>query len=407
MPTAPDAPRASFNFIAVAIAFVINMMGTTLPTAVYHYYQQAYGFTAATITVIFASYAFGVLAALLLVGNWSDQLGRKRMLMFGLAVSACSAIVFMLSDSLAWLMAGRLLSGVSAGIFTGTATVAVIEAAPEARRHTATFAATASNMLGLGCGPVVGGLIVQWLPQPMRAPYAVHLALLCVAALAVLSVPETARVAAQPRLRMQRLALPREVRSAFMPAALAGFAGFVVIGFFTAVSPQLMRTELGFHSDLTIGFVVFLLFAASALGQALQSHVAAPWRLPAGCAGLIAGLGLIVFSVAAHSGSALIGAALLAGLGQGASFRAGLGDITARSPADERAGVTSAYFVVLYVALSLPIVGVGIVVQMIDLRHAALLFSACTTLLVLIALGLLLRNRHTTPPAANANAPGK
>jgi MFS family permease len=405
MHTDQAAPRASLAFVALAFAFVINMLGTTLPTAVYRYYQLAYGFTPATITVIYASYAVGVLGALLLVGNWSDQLGRKRMLMAGLAAAACSAVVFIVSDNLAGLMAGRLLSGVSAGIFTGTATVAVIEAAPESRRHAATFAATASNMLGLGCGPVLGGLIVQWLPEPMRAPYAVHLVLLCAAALAVLSVPETAQVAAQPKLRMQRLALPHEVRSAFMPAALAGFAGFVVIGFFTAISPQLMRSELGFHSDLGIGFVVFLLFAASALGQALQGRLAAPWRLPAGCAGLIAGLVLIALSVAARSGSALIGAALLTGLGQGASFRAGLGEITARSPADERAGVTSTYFVVLYVAISLPIVGVGVAVQMISLRPAALLFSACTSLLVLIALGLLVLNRNNTQ--ADAGVIGK
>jgi MFS family permease len=163
-----------------------------------------------------------------------------------------------------------------------------------------------------------------------------------------------------------------------------------------------MRTELGFRSDLAIGFVVFLLFACSALGQALQGRLATPWRLPAGCAGLIAGLVLIALAVATRSSAALIGGALCAGAGQGASFRAGLGDITARSPADTRAGVTSTYFVVLYVAISLPIVGLGVAVQMIDMRHAALLFSACTALLVVVAMALLLRNRHSTEPDAGA-----
>src|SRR5215475_13155447 len=84
-------PRTSAAFLLLALAFVINMMGTTLPTAVYRYYRIAYGFTPATITVIYACYAFGVLAALLMVGNWSDQLGRKRMLTCGLFASAASA----------------------------------------------------------------------------------------------------------------------------------------------------------------------------------------------------------------------------------------------------------------------------------------------------------------------------
>ncbi|NUY00349.1 MFS transporter [Paraburkholderia youngii] len=78
-------------YLAVALVFMINMAGTTLPTAIYHDYQTAFGFSPATITVIFASYAVGVLGALLTIGNWSDQLGRNRMLMTGLAASAVSA----------------------------------------------------------------------------------------------------------------------------------------------------------------------------------------------------------------------------------------------------------------------------------------------------------------------------
>ncbi|MGF6838411.1 MFS family permease [Paraburkholderia youngii] len=78
-------------YLAVALVFMINMAGTTLPTAIYHDYQTAFGFSPATITVIFACYAVGVLGALLTIGNWSDQLGRNRMLMTGLAASAVSA----------------------------------------------------------------------------------------------------------------------------------------------------------------------------------------------------------------------------------------------------------------------------------------------------------------------------
>jgi predicted MFS family arabinose efflux permease len=402
MQHASGTPRPSAAFLLLALAFVINMMGTTLPTAVYRYYQAAYGFAPATITVIYASYAFGVLAALLMVGNWSDQLGRKRMLTVGLFASAASGLVFLASTNLAELMAGRLLSGVSAGIFTGTATVAVIEAAPARWRNAATLAATASNMLGLGCGPVLGGLIVETLPAPMRAPYAVHLALVVIALLAVRSVPETARIAFPVKLRMQRIALPRPVRAAFVPAALSGFAGFVVVGFFAAVAPQLMRTVLGFRHDVTIGLVVFLLFASSACGQALQSRLAPRWRQPAGCVGLIAGLALVALSSAWDAKSALIAGTVFAGLGQGASFRAGLGELTARSPANARAGVTSAYFVVLYVAISLPIVGLGIATQRLDIRHATLLFAAVTIVVVIAALSFLVTSKRSAQPETGA-----
>jgi MFS family permease len=262
-------PRSARAFVLVATAFMINMIGTTLPTSIYRYYQQQYGFTPTIITLIYASYAIGVIGALLIAGNWSDQLGRRRMLLWGLGASAVSAVTFLLSNGLPTLMLGRLLSGISAGIFTGSGTVAVIELAPQAWRTRSTLVATACNMLGLGCGPLLSGALVQSLPWPTRLPYAVHLLLVGAAAIGVFTSPETARLPDRVKLRPQQMSLPAAVRGPFVPAALAGFAGFVVVGFFAAVSPQLMRAVLGLSSGIVIGLIVFLLFACSAFGQAI------------------------------------------------------------------------------------------------------------------------------------------
>lgn len=393
MKTASAAPQSPIAFLAVALTFAVNMMGTTLPTAVYRFYQLKYGFTPTVITVIYASYAIGVLSALLLVGNWSDQLGRRRMLLAGLCASAASALTFLLSDGLALLMLGRLLSGISAGIFTGTATVAVIELAPSGWRGKAMLAATASNMLGLGFGPLLSGILVELFPWPMQLPYAVHLALVGVAVLVVLSVPETAAIPARVKLGIQKISLPAEVRRAFIPAALAGFAGFVVVGFFAAVAPQLIRVVLGFHSGIVTGSIVFLLFACSALGQIVQTIIAARWRQAAGCIGLVVGLLCVGLCVPERSLGALLLGTALAGVGQGISFRAGLGEIAAAAPVHRRAEVTSSFFVVLYVAISLPVIGLGIAVQLADIQRATLLFVGLTIALVLIALLLLMRGQ--------------
>jgi MFS family permease len=402
MKVASGVPQSPIAFLAVALAFAINMMGTTLPTAIYRYYQLQFGFTPTVVTVIYASYAIGVLGALLLIGNWSDQLGRRRMLLAGLCASAASALTFLLSDGLALLMLGRLLSGISAGIFTGTATVAVIELAPPAWRGKSMLAATASNMLGLGCGPLLSGILVELFPWPMRLPYAVHLALVGVAALAVLGVPETAATPARVKLGIQRISLPVEVRRAFIPAALAGFAGFVVVGFFAVVAPQLIRVVLGFHSGIVTGSIVFLLFACSALGQIVQTIIAARWRQAAGCIGLVVGLMCVGLCVPERSLGALLLGTALAGIGQGISFRAGLGEIASAAPLHRRAEVTSSFFVVLYVAISLPVIGLGIAVQLADVQRATLLFVGLTIVLVLGALLLLMRGQANREQSAAA-----
>lgn len=127
-------PRRRLQWIAfpaVVFAFTVVMMGTTLPTPLYPEYARELGFGSAMTTVIFATYAIGVMAALVGVGRFSDTIGRRPMLYAGLVLSLASAVLFIIGGSLAILFVGRVISGFSAGIFTSTATAAVIEAAPK------------------------------------------------------------------------------------------------------------------------------------------------------------------------------------------------------------------------------------------------------------------------------------
>ncbi|GGQ22364.1 hypothetical protein GCM10010233_44270 [Streptomyces pseudogriseolus] len=91
--------------------FAVCMTGTTLPTPLYPLYQQKFGFSELTVTVVYAVYAFAVIGALLLVGNASDAVGRRPVLLWGLVCAGASAVCFLLATGIAWLYAGRLLSG--------------------------------------------------------------------------------------------------------------------------------------------------------------------------------------------------------------------------------------------------------------------------------------------------------
>jgi MFS family permease len=124
------------------------MLGTTLPTPMYALYAERMHFAVLTTTVIYATYAGGVLFALLAFGRWSDAVGRRPILAAGLVAALASAVVFLTADSVPQLLVGRVLSGLSAGLFTGTATAAVIEAAPPKWRGRAAAVATVANIGG-------------------------------------------------------------------------------------------------------------------------------------------------------------------------------------------------------------------------------------------------------------------
>jgi MFS family permease len=332
-----------------------------------------------------------VIASLLLFGRLSDQIGRRGVLLPGLAFSALSAVVFLLAQGLGPLLAGRVLSGLSAGIFTGTATAALLDFANPERRERATLVATLVNMGGLGCGPLLAGVLAQWTGSPLQLPFWVDLALLVPAAVGIWAMPEPVERRGRPRLRPQRLHVPAQMRPVFLRAALAAIAGFAVLGLFTAVAPAFLAQIVNVKSHATVGLVVFAVFAASAMGQVAVNWIPVRIAMPAGCGLLIAGMALLATGLAASSLAPLVIGGLVAGFGQGLSFRSALSAVNANAPAEHRAEVASSFFVVAYAALSVPVVGEGLLAQTTSLRTAGLVFAAAVAALSALVLALLAR----------------
>ncbi|MDE1195676.1 MAG: MFS transporter [Pseudomonas sp.] len=380
-----SASPSSRDFFIAAAALLIAMVGTTLPTPLYAIYQQRLGFDASWLTIIFSIYAAGVIAALLAVGSWSDQLGRRPMLLAGLLMGAISAVIFLCTDSIGGLLIGRLFSGFSAGIMTGTATVAVIELAPKTFKN-ATLMATAANMLGLGLGPLLAGFTSQHLADPLHLVFYVHLALLLLAALGVAVIRETVQRPPQLKLGIQKPSVPASVRSVFISASIAGLAGFSVAGLFTSMVPSVMIHIMDVHGGLLIGAVIGLFFVASILGQASLQWLPKSLHMSLGCVGLIIGMICLGLSIATAQLLLLVLAGLLAGIGQGMILRAGMGAVTASSPPHQKAAVTSAFFVVLYVSISVPVVAVGFSVQVFGLPHVGEFFASLVAVVALLAM---------------------
>lgn len=377
-------------------AFGVVMMGTTLPTPLYVIYQREFGFSTLLVTIIFAVYGAGVVLALLVCGHVSDQIGRRRTLLPGIGLSALSSLVFVLAHELWPLFPARLLSGLSAGMVAGTATAAVVDLGAALGAARATVLATVTQVVGLGLGPLVGGLLAEYAPAPLRLPYLVDLGLLALAAVGVWAMPEPVHpLAARPRLRLAVPRVPAPIRGLFLRAATAGFAGFAVLGLFTAVAPSFLRVLLGLHSLTLAGGVICAVFCASGAGQVLLVPLAGRHSLPIGCAGLIAGMAWLIAGFAAEDFAFMLVGGLLAGVGQGMSFRAGLAAVNAQAPADRRADIASIYFVILYVALAVPVIGVGLAAELMGLRDAGILFSAAVALLAAGSLTAVLRTHDT------------
>lgn len=387
------------GFVAVSYALLVTMIGTTLPTPLYPLYQSRFGFGELVITVIFAVYAVGVICGLILTGRLSDEIGRRPVLLAGLACAALSSVVFLVAQGLAPLLVGRLLSGLSAGTFTGTATATLIDLSPADKRQRSAAIAAAVTLGGLGLGPLLAGALAQTGAIPLRLPYWVHLALLIPALPGILFAPEPVEAKAHPRFAPQRLAVPEEVRGTFVRAGLGGFAAFAFPGLFGSLGPTFLAKYLGFHSHVTAGAVVWLLFMASVVGQIAIVRISDRAALVTGDAGTVIAALLVIAALEAESLALLVLAGVAAGIGQGLALGGGLAALAAETPAERRGEVNATFFVVLYAGLCVPTVGVGLLTQAIGLRTAGVVLSCVMGVLAgAVAVSLVARGRRSASP---------
>jgi MFS family permease len=100
---------------------------------------------------------------------------------------------------------------------------------------------------------------------------------------------------------------------------------------------------------------------------------------------------LVAAAMLASSLLLLIVGAVVTGTGQGMGFQAAVTMVSKQSEPQRRAEITSALFVVLYVAISVPVVGVGVLAQAAGLRTAGVVFAAFVAVVALIAAVLVTR----------------
>jgi MFS family permease len=127
--------------------------------------------------------------------------------------------------------------------------------------------------------------------------------------------------------------------------------------------------------------------------------------IPAGAGALLTGMGFLALGLASSSLALLVLGGVIAGFGQGLSFRAGMTAVNERSPAAERGAVASSFFIVMYVAISLPVIGEGVLAQEIGLRAAGLTFAALVAALSAVVLILPARSDRRASRAVASGRP--
>ena len=395
--------RHGVGFWVIALAFLTTMAFGTVPSPLYPLYEARDGFSTFTVTIVFAVYAVGVIISLLLAGHISDWVGRKKILIPALALELVAAILFLTDASLPVLLVARFVTGLGVGMITATATAHMHELhtkhRPGASSQRFEMASTAANIGGLGVGSLIAGVLAQWVDAPLRTPYIVFAALLGISILGVALVPETvAELPVRPTYRPQRISADHGDRGRYIAAAAAGFASFAVFGLFTSVAPGFVAGTLHHPSKALSGLIVFAVFGGAAIAQTLTSRWSASTKLALGIVAQAAGVIALVVGMHTLNLTTFLLGGIATGVGAGVLFKAAIGTIVAMAAPAKRGEALAGLFLIAYLGLSIPAVGIGIATRWID-ATTAMTWLAGILLVLLAGVGVLARGRSTAKTA--------
>ncbi|HXD63903.1 MAG TPA: MFS transporter [Solirubrobacteraceae bacterium] len=363
-------------FAAVAAVIAVAFYASATPSPLYGVYQARWHFSTPVLSLVYATYAIGVLVSLLLVGSLSDQTGRRPVLAWSLLALLVSALVFATASSLAWLFAARALQGLATGAALGAAGAALIDLHPTANTRTAALVNGVVALAGLGVGALLSSALVQFLPAPRELPFVVVAAMIALLLALVGVMPEPVSREGRTVLRPQRPAIPHQTRGPFALAALGVIGSWSIAGVYLALGPALAGHLLQTQGELAGGVAAAALMGSGALAQLAARNLTNRTLTVAGSLLVALGMALTATAVAVGSAAFFLAASALAGVGFGLAFMGSLRHLSAAIPADRRAEVMSAFYIVGYLSLALPAIAAGFIANAIGLSETFELLSA-------------------------------
>lgn len=383
----------SVRLILAVVVISVLLIGANLATPLYPLLQEQLALSTFDVTLAFSTYVLTLVAGLLLVGHWSDHIGRRAALVVAVVVGVAGGLVFSMAGNLLMLCLGRALQGASVAMATGASSAALRELLPHRPEWASRFTLLASAG-GVAAGPVIGGLL-SVLPHPTQIPFQLHAAVLLLLLIPLLLLK--ARPAISPAvpgrplksLTPRRPTVSREASGSFWMASIVGFLSFSVFGFTLSLAPTYFAGIAGTTEPAAIGVLAAVVLAASAASQLVGMH--GRYLVTVGLAGMAMGVALIPVAGEIGSLPLLVVACLATGTGQGFAFRVAFNEVALKVEAASHAQIISTVYVITYLGSALPVLGLGAATGVWGLDTSVAWFAAVITAACLILAVLALR----------------
>jgi EmrB/QacA subfamily drug resistance transporter len=186
----PAARRITSVVGVLSLAVFMSSLDLFIVNLAFPYIARQYpGTSLSSLSWVLNAYTVTFAAVLVPAGRWADRIGRRRVLVAGLAAFSAGSLLCGVAPGVAALIAARVIQAIGAGLMVPASLSLLLAAVPAPARPKALGTWSALGALGAALGPVIGGALVQvnwrwvfWINLPVG---------LAAIALAVRVVPES------------------------------------------------------------------------------------------------------------------------------------------------------------------------------------------------------------------------
>ena len=380
--------RARLSFVGAVGALVILYFASGSPISLYSMWQEELGMSHAQLSMVSMWYLLGTVIPLLFLPRISDHLGRRPATIIILMVAVCGAVTFAMVSNPEMIMAGRLIQGIASGLGSSTVAAYVVDLSADLPRWVGPTITSSAPTLGLSTGAFVSGGLMTY-TSVSSASYFETVAVLIVA-IAVIVVFARETMPRKPglvRSLVPRITLPKGCGRLYAACTMLFIGTWAVGGFSQSFSASIVTEQFGVHNQFIAAAVFTSLLLPNVVGSffsnRFETRQAQRWGM-----GIFLAMMVMMYVSLAYLDSLLLFCvfSVVAGIGQGIGFTAGVTALLSRAGKELRAGTFSTIYLTSYGGAAIP----NFVVGLLPGTHAVLDILSWYVILIAVMYAVML-----------------
>ncbi|MEO7150527.1 MAG: MFS transporter, partial [Burkholderiaceae bacterium] len=157
---APLSPAIRWALASLSLSMLLSSLGTSIANVALPTLTQAFDAPFQQVQWVVLAYLLATTALIVSVGRLGDLIGRRRLLLAGIAVFSVASVLCGIAPTLWLLIAARAVQGLGAAVMLALSMAIVAETAPKARTGSAMGLLGTMSAVGTALGPTLGGVLI-------------------------------------------------------------------------------------------------------------------------------------------------------------------------------------------------------------------------------------------------------